>query len=274
MAGKFKMNELFNDQSLADLQACTFEIRPIDIDRLTPSKKNLYSIENIEELAANILDCGGLLEYPRVSEADKNGKHEIVSGHRRYHACKLLVEWGYEEYKTIPCHIDGCQDPDLVELKLISANAQARVLTDAEKAYQAERLTGLYEKLKSRGVPIKGRIRDRVAREMGVSPAQIGRYKQINENLSEGLREELKAGRIGITNAYDLSKLPEEEQGKALDTLKATGEIKAAKKPKQTAPKEQAAPVAVDIQVQKPEKDTDSGRVIVCPHCHKEFVPE
>ena len=248
-----------------------------------PSEKNFYSIEDIEELAESILDCG-LLEYPRVKDADNSGQFEIISGHRRYHACMHLVGQGYEEYKKIPCHIDGCIDPDLMELKIISANAQARVLTDSERVKQASTLERLYKKLKDRGVPIKGRIRDRIAKQTGVSPAQVSRYESINKKLIPDLRGKFDEGNLSVTDAYDFSTIPAKEQAERAEYFKQTGELKNPKKearrePRQpakvkdeTGPQKNAAPKKVDIPAQTKTDDTGKGRIITCPCCHKDFI--
>ena len=136
---KFTMADLLNSQSKKMEERPAFEIRHIPIDKLKPSKKNQYGIRGIEELAANI-EMLGLLHNLDVKEADEAGYYEIISGERRYQACKLLYESGNQEFKTLPCKVEALTENKAIsELKLLYANAAARELTDYEKTYQADR---------------------------------------------------------------------------------------------------------------------------------------
>lgn len=237
---KFTMADLLNSQSKKMEERPAFEIRHIPIDKLKPSKKNQYGIRGIEELAANI-EMLGLLHNLDVKEADEAGYYEIISGERRYQACKLLYESGNQEFKTLPCKVEALTENKAIsELKLLYANAAARELTDYEKTYQAGRIKEILQALKKDGYKFQGRMREIVADMLDVSPAQMGRMESINKNLSPEFKEEFKAGNIGITTAYELSGQSEAEQAATLEAYKAEG-AEAIKKPKPPKPKPQAA---------------------------------
>lgn len=228
---KFTMADLLNSQSKKMEERPAFEIRHIPIDKLKPSKKNQYGIRGIEELAANI-EMLGLLHNLDVKEADEAGYYEIISGERRYQACKLLYESGNQEFKTLPCKVEALTENKAIsELKLLYANAAARELTDYEKTYQAGRIKEILQALKKDGYKFQGRMREIVADMLDVSPAQMGRMESINKNLSPEFKEEFKAGNIGITTAYELSGQSEAEQAATLEEYKAEG-AEALKKPK------------------------------------------
>lgn len=228
---KFTMVDLLNSQSKKMEERPAFEIRHIPIDKLKPSKKNQYGIRGIEELAANI-EMLGLLHNLDVKEADEAGYYEIISGERRYQACKLLYESGNQEFKTLPCKVEALTENKAIsELKLLYANAAARELTDYEKTYQAGRIKEILQALKKDGYKFQGRMREIVADMLDVSPAQMGRMESINKNLSPEFKEEFKAGNIGITTAYELSGQSEAEQAATLEAYKAEG-AEALKKPK------------------------------------------
>ena len=228
---KFTMADLLNSQSKKTEERPAFEIRHIPIDKLKPSKKNQYGIRGIEELAANI-EMLGLLHNLDVKEADEAGYYEIISGERRYQACKLLYESGNQEFKTLPCKVEALtENKAMSELKLLYANAAARELTDYEKTYQAGRIKEILQALKKDGYKFQGRMREIVADMLEVSPAQMGRMESINKNLSPEFKEEFKAGNIGITTAYELSGQSEAEQAATLEAYKAEG-AEALKKPK------------------------------------------
>ena len=237
---KFTMADLLNSQSKKTEERPAFEIRHIPIDKLKPSAKNQYGIRGIKELAANI-EMLGLLHNLDVKEADETGYYEIISGERRYQACKLLYESGNQEFKTLPCKVAALTENKAIsELKLLYANAAARELTDYEKTYQAGRIKEILQALKKDGYKFQGRMREIVADMLDVSPAQMGRMESINKNLSPEFKEEFKAGNIGITTAYELSGQSEAEQTATLEAYKAEG-AEALKKPKPPKPKPQPA---------------------------------
>ena len=94
-------------------------------------------------------------------------------------------------------------------------------MTDYEKTYQAGRLKELLEKLKRSGYKFTGRTREVVADLLKASPSQIGRMESINKNLSTELKQEFKEEHINITTAYELSKLDDKQQEKALKEYKS-----------------------------------------------------
>lgn len=230
---KFNINDLLNNQSkdskAAEAKQEAFRIVNIPLDKLVPSSANIYGIREVEELAASI-ESMGLLHNLVVRELD-GGRYEIISGERRYHACKLLHEGGNADYAVLPCKVEGESSDAIAELKLIFANATARELTDFEKVEQAARMKELFKQLKAEGYEVKGRLREIVAGVLDVSPAQVGRLESVSEKLIPEYKEELKAGNIGISAAYDASTLPEDKQRETLDTYKAEG-AKAVKKAK------------------------------------------
>lgn len=237
---KFNINDLLNNQSkgssTSEAKPGAFRIVNIPLDTLVPSSANLYGIREVEELAASI-ESMGLLHNLVVRELD-GGRYEIISGERRYRACKLLYEGGNADYAALPCKVEGASSEAIAELKLIFANATARELTDFEKVEQAARMKELFRRLRAEGYEVKGRLREIVAGVLDVSPAQVGRLESVSEKLIPEYKEELKAGNIGISAAYDASTLPEDKQRETLDTYKAEG-AEAVKKAKRKTYKQQ-----------------------------------
>jgi ParB family transcriptional regulator, chromosome partitioning protein len=220
------MTDLLNSQSNVSIKSAVegFEIKHIPIENIKPSSKNNYGIRNIEEMAASI-EMIGLLHNLVVRKVDNSIFYEIVSGERRYRGIKKLYEEGKEEWKTIPCKVERNKDDIFTELELLFANSTARELTDYEKTYQAGRIKEILTQLKKSGYKFTGRMRDIVAETINVSPAQMGRMESINEKLSPELKESFKEQDINITAAYELSRLPKEEQVKAFEVIKEKGEL-------------------------------------------------
>jgi ParB family chromosome partitioning protein len=231
MTKKFSMNDLLNGQSrTSDQKKGSFVIVDVSIDKLVPSSANLYGIREIEELAANI-ESVGLLHNLVVRH--KDGNYEIISGERRYRACKLLFDGGNTAFASLPCKVETEESDTMAELKLIFANATARELTDYEKTEQARRMKELFRKLREEGYKLEGRLRDIVADMLDVSPSQVSKMESVAERLIPELTEEFKQGAIGITDAYAASTLPPEQQRGVLEDYKRDGAeaIKKAKKP-------------------------------------------
>ena len=238
MGNKFSMNDLLNSQSKPAQEKAGggFVIKNIPIEKIVPSESNKYGIRDILELADNI-EAVGLMHNLLVKQPDAAGLYEIISGERRFRACKMLYDGGNKKYATVPCKVEDSEDTALSELKLIYANATSRELTDYEKTYQAIRIKELMLELKAKGFKFTGRMRDIVAGILDVSPAQMGRMESINEHLTPAFKEEFKEGSIGITTAYELSTLPEPAQAAALEEYKATGAAAVKDVKKKTAPK-------------------------------------
>jgi len=227
------MNDILNSQSRAPEQRKGgFALADVPLEKLMPSTANLYGIREIEELAASI-EAMGLLHNLVVR---RKGEHyEIISGERRFHACKILFDGGNAAFASLPCKVDAEESDTLTELKLIYANATSRELTDYEKTEQARRMKELFRQLRQEGYEIKGRLREIVAQALDVSQTQVARMESVSERLIPELAEEFRVGNIGITDAYDASTLPTEQQREALEEYKLDG-ARAIKKAKRAAP--------------------------------------
>ena len=103
-------------------------------------------------------------------------------------------------------------------------NATTRVMTDSELYKQYEVLKETLERLKADGMKVKGRLRDKVAEALNVSPAQVGKIENIKHNAVDEVKEAVKNGDMTIATADSIAKLPEEEQAEIV-TEKPVAEI-------------------------------------------------
>ena len=135
MAG-FNLMGLMNQASKTEAGAPKYELKRLNINELYPDPQNktVYSVENIEELADAIELAGGVLHNLVVRPADETGKYMIISGERRWTACKLLVnEKRMQQFAEVNCLIENEHDEDMLDLMLMLTNSTARQLTDAER---------------------------------------------------------------------------------------------------------------------------------------------
>lgn len=226
---KFNLTELLNQRSKeaaepvqqeAETEAVTSKDRvsgTADIYDLIPSKGNFYSVEDVQDLKQSI-ELLGVLQPLLVTEEEKDGKRRIIAGHRRRLAVMQLVDEGKERFRQVPILIKQTQNAILDKLALIMAN-RFREKTDWEKMTEALETEDLVLKLKET-MNIPGRTRDLLAEIIETSPAQLGRYKAIYNNIIPNIMAEFKANKIGVSVVYEISGLPEEYQQQAAELFR------------------------------------------------------
>lgn len=217
--GKFHVAQLLNQRSMEQLEAeegsQKEEIIMVDVYDLEPSKENFYLVD--DNLKRSI-DLVGILQ-PLLVNRPEHGRYKVIAGHRRRLAVLSLVEEGNEKRRYVPCVFKKEDIRD--HLAIIMAN-RFRDKTDWEKMMEAVEAEELAKELK-KDYKLEGRTREVLAEITGVSEAQLGRYKAIFNNLDRGLMDEFKAGRMGLSVAYELCGLPEEWQGKAKELIQERG---------------------------------------------------
>ena len=263
--GKFSLTELLNGTSVHSEEKPStgaaqetpshmpLKVVPISVHDLIPSKGNFYNVENLAELK-NSIEMFGVLQNLTVKPTE-NGKYEILAGHRRHRVCMELVAKGKTEYEYVPCGIQGERNEIKERILLIMTNSTARELSDWEKMTQAVELQKCFLELKQQE-NLQGRVRDLVAEALNTSTGQIARMNAISNNLTAELTEEFKAGRLGLSVAYELSGLSEEKQQEALVDYQAKGglTISEAKERKQDTP----PPTAEAVEPKEtPERDSE-----------------
>lgn len=224
---KFNLTELLNQRSKEAAEPVQQEAEAVtskdgvsgtaDIYDLIPSKGNFYSVEDVQDLKQSI-ELLGVLQPLLVTEEEKDGKRRIIAGHRRRLAVMQLVDEGKERFRQVPILIKQTQNAILDKLALIMAN-RFREKTDWEKMTEAIETEDLVLKLKET-MNIPGRTRDLLAEIIETSPAQLGRYKAIYNNIIPNIMAEFKANKIGVSVVYEISGLPEEYQQQAAELLR------------------------------------------------------
>ena len=208
-----------------------------DIYSLIPSKDNFYSTDSVEDLKQSI-ELLGILQ-PLLVTDEEDGKRRIIAGHRRQLAIMQLVGEGKERFRYVPIMVKPTKDAIIDRLALIMTN-RFREKTDWEKMTEALETEKLVLELKEQ-MDIPGRTRDLLSEIVDASPAQLGRYKAISNNLTPELMTEFKAGKIGVSIIYEVSGMDKEWQQRAFeiyreneDTL-TLPDIKALKKQQEEA---------------------------------------
>lgn len=275
-AKKFNLTELLNQrskeaveqqkteqqQTAAGAEVVTSEegvSSTADIYDLIPSKGNFYSVEDVQDLKQSI-ELLGVLQPLLVTDEEEDGKRRIIAGHRRRLAVMQLVDEGKERFRRVPILIKPKKNAILDRLALIMAN-RFREKTDWERMTEALETEKLVLELKE-SMNIPGRTRDLLAEIIETSPAQVGRYKAIYNNIIPELMAEFKANRIVVSVIYEASGLPEDYQKQAAEVFRENevltlSDIKQLKKNWEAS---QQIPGQMDIsQMEEKQEATGAG---------------
>ena len=166
---------------------------------------------DMAELVKSIRTHGVLT--PLLVCPDKADTFEVISGHRRLHACKKL---GIETVPTLICTLER---EDAI-IALVDSNLHREKLLPSEKAfaYKMKRDALSHQGATSPQVGEKVLTVERVGVEAGDSKNQVLRYIRLT-NLIPGILEKVDEGQIALTPAVALSYLTEEEQANLLETM-------------------------------------------------------
>lgn len=166
-----------------------------------PDNDEIYTIGNMESLRDDIQQ-NGLRQPLEVIPVDgKPDRYMLISGHRRWAACGILSACGESRFDALPCLIRESHGELDDRIALITANATARDLTDGERLAQYEALKDALTKKKAAG-QLEGKVRDEVCRILGLSTGAAARLNVIASCENEVIKEHLKAGEIGLMEAY------------------------------------------------------------------------
>ena len=225
----FNLTQLLNSNSREvnkneEMETLSFNIRNIDIDHIVPAKENFYSVDDIDNIKQSIELLG--IEQNLIVERIDRDNYKLVAGHRRYFASKALVEEGKEKFRILPCKVKTKSEDNalLNKLTMVMTNSTTRELSDWEKMKQSIEVEEIINSLKKEN-NIKGRTRDLLSEILNISSSQLGRYKAINNNLIDELKEEFKNNNINYSVAYKASQLTKEYQLKAFIKLQEEGSI-------------------------------------------------
>ena len=188
----------------------------LPIQKLRPFEGHPFKVtdnEEMDQLVWSILTQG--LLTPLVVRPQDNGEYEVISGHRRLHACKKAG------IKTVPALIYAI-DRDAAAIALVDSNLQREKILPSEKAfaYKLKRDALSHQGVTSPQVGEKLLTVEKVGLEAGDSKNQVLRYIRLT-NLIPGILQKVDEGRIALTPAVELSYLTEWEQRDLLETMES-----------------------------------------------------
>ena len=183
------------------------------VEKLRPFDGHPFKVvdnEEMDQLTWSILTQG--LLTPLVVRPLGNDEYEVISGHRRLHACKKA---GIE---TVPALITD-MDRDAAAIALVDSNLQREHILPSEKAYAYKlKLEAMNHQGRTSGQVGQKWTRDEIAE--GESGRQVQRYIRLT-NLIPGILQKVDEGRIALTPAVELSYLTDAEQEDLLETMES-----------------------------------------------------
>lgn len=201
-----------------------YEIPLSEIDDFPDHPYLVKDDEDMDALKESIRERGVITPLLIRQKDDDSGRYEIISGHRRKHACELL---GIE---TVKCDVLECTRDEAIIL-MVDSNAQRSFISPCEKgrAYKMKleaikRLPG--RPSKENGSPVDNNLKGTksaslLADENGDGQAQIYRLIRLTELTSE-LQEVVDDGRMKLRPAVELSYVDEETQRNVMDRILET----------------------------------------------------
>ena len=190
-------------------------IAQISTNKLHPFPAHPFKVqddEDMEQLTQSIQMQGVLT--PLVVRPLDNGEYEVISGHRRLHACRKA---GIE---TVPALVYTI-DRDAAAIALVDSNLHRERILPSEKAFAYKlKMEALSHQGTSSQLGTKLRTDELIAQQSGESRNQVQRYIRLT-NLVPDILEKVDEGRIALTPAVELSYLTEAEQKDLLETMES-----------------------------------------------------
>ena len=195
----------------------TVQAMQLPVNKLRPFEGHPFQVKDdaeMDQLVWSILTQG--LLTPITVRPLENNEYEVISGHRRLHACQKA---GIE---TVPALIYTL-DRDAAAIALVDSNLHREKILPSEKAYAY--------KLKMDAMSRQGERTDLTSDQVGPkltvatiaegeSASQVKRYIRLTELIPEILAM-VDVGRIALTPAVELSYLTRQEQRDLLETMES-----------------------------------------------------
>ena len=191
----------------------TVQAALLPVSKLRPFEGHPFQVKDdaeMEQLVWSILTQG--LLTPITVRPIENNEYEVISGHRRLHACQKA---GIE---TVPALIYAL-DRDAAAIALVDSNLHREKILPSERAFAYKlKLDAMNHQGRTSGQVGQKWTRDEIAD--GESGRQVQRYIRLTELIPEILQL-VDSDRIALTPAVELSYLSKQEQRDLLETMES-----------------------------------------------------
>ena len=190
----------------------------LPIEQLHPFQNHPFKVidnEEMDQLVESISAQGVLT--PLVVRPFETGGYEVISGHRRLHACKKA---GVDSVPAVIADMDRAASA----IALVDSNLHREHILPSEKAIayklkmDALKQQGLRTDLTSSQVATKLDSATEVGKQHGDSRDTVFRYIRLT-NLIPEILQMVDDRKIALTPAVDISYLTKKEQADLLETM-------------------------------------------------------
>ena len=193
-------------------------ITNIPVEKLKPFPNHPFQVRDDDSMRETVesIKTYGVLQ-PAIVRPSEDGNYEILSGHRRKHACELAGR------KTIPAIVRELDD-DAAIIFMVDSNLQRENILPSERAaaykmkMEALKRQGLRTDLTSTQVVSKLRSGEVIGNENSESRETVRRYIRLTE-LQPELQQMVDEKKMAFTPAVEISYLKPYEQKMLLDTI-------------------------------------------------------
>ena len=271
--GMTGLAEMFmNDQERSENQLPKIHNIPLsEIDDFPDHPFHVREDEDMDQLVESVKERGVIT--PITLRRKDDGRYEVVSGHRRKHACELA---GLE---TVPSEIKELSHDEAIIL-MVESNLQRSVILPSEKAFSYKMRLEAITRQGSRSdltfSPMDKKLRSgqEIAEATGDSQAQVYRYIRLTELVPE-LLDLVDQGKIALRPAVELSYLNDIEQRDLLEAIEetdATPSHAQAIKMRRFSKEEKLTPEVIE-SIMCEEKPNQKPKISVKYDDVKRFIP-
>ena len=186
----------------------------LPVEKLRPFEGHPFQVKDdaeMDQLVFSILTQG--LLTPISVRPIENGVYEVISGHRRLHACEKA---GIE---MVPALIYSL-DRDAATIAMVDSNLHREKILPSEKAFAYKLKLDAIKHQGKTSRHVVGKLESADCVSKGESGRQVQRYIRLTELIPEILKM-VDDGKIALTPAVELSYLTKQEQQNLLETMES-----------------------------------------------------
>ena len=255
-------------------QLASNQVVEIKLTELHPFKNHPFKVlddELMQQTIDSISQVGVL--SPAVVRPDPSGGYEIISGHRRLHACEAA---GLE---TMPVIVKDLTDDEAV-IFMVDSNLQRENILPSERALaykmkmEALKHQGKRDDLTFRQNVGKSWTVEKLSQDTGEHPRQIERYIRL-ASLEPALLEKVDSKEISFTPAVELASLSQEEQQGFLDAMEYSQNAPSLSQAQRIKKLSKSGKCTVEAmrEIMSEEKKSDFDKITIEPDEIKKYFP-
>lgn len=208
------LDDLFSTQEMRDSDKLA-KIREIPIDQIDDFPDHPFQVrddEDMDHLVDSIRQNGVI--SPATVRQKSDGRYELLSGHRRKHACILL------EIKTLRCEVVELDD-DAATIFMVESNYHRSKMLPSEKAFAYKKRMEALKRKAGRPSEKNGatvlhhfdgqKSREIIAQEKGESHEQIRKFIRLTK-LVKPMLDLVDTDTLSLRAAVELSYISTDSQ--------------------------------------------------------------